>query len=142
MRRLLLLAVLLVAVPVLGHGAPSPKDQDTRLLHDHNDDCGGDDAGSLSNCRGTHDLIALDVREAHDPSLGDVVVFRLILNGGSGELRDVLTLKVDGAAKTFEWRTTNNQQTASAAPSPSGMEPVSPSKAPCSAPRWAASAPS
>jgi hypothetical protein len=111
MRRLLLaLAVLVLAMPVLGHGAPSPKDQDTRLLHDHNDDCGGDDAGSLSNCRGSHDLIALDVREAHDASLGDVVVFRLILNGGSGNLRDVLTLKAGGSSKTFEFATSNNQQ--------------------------------
>jgi hypothetical protein len=103
--------VLLVAVPLASaHGAPAAKDQDTRLLADHNDDCGGDEAGSLGNCRSTHDLIALDVRERHDNGQ-DVVVFRFFLNGGNAAdgLRDVLSLKADGAAKTLEIRTTNNQ---------------------------------
>ncbi|MEA3136217.1 MAG: hypothetical protein QOC71_498 [Thermoplasmata archaeon] len=108
---LTLALALLLAIPMAAaHGAPSAKDQDTRLLADHNDDCGGDDPGSLSNCRDTHDLIALDVRERNDGGQ-DVVVFRLFLNGGkaSDGLRDVLTLKADGAMKAFELRTTNNQ---------------------------------
>lgn len=106
----LALLALLVFVPVAaGHGAPPALDQDTRLLADHNDDCGGDDPGSLGNCRGTHDLIALDVRERHAGGQ-DLVVFRFFLNGGTASdgLRDVLSLKADGATKTFELRTTNN----------------------------------
>ncbi|MFA5943900.1 MAG: hypothetical protein WC876_05485 [Candidatus Thermoplasmatota archaeon] len=106
---ILVFALVLMAPLAAAHGAPAAKDQDTRLLADHNDDCGGDEAGTLGNCRATHDLVALDVRERHDGGQ-DVVVFRFFLNGGTAAdgLRDVLTLKADGAAKTFELRTTNN----------------------------------
>ncbi len=104
----LLATLLLVAGLAVAHGPPSVRDQDVRLLADHNDDCGGD-TGSLSNCNGSHDLVALDVREGHDDARGDVVFFRFLLNGGSGSLRDVLTLKTAGAVKTFEIRTTDNQ---------------------------------
>jgi hypothetical protein len=106
----LALALLLASPLVAAHGAPATKDQDTRLLADHNDDCGGDNAGELPNCSDTHDLIALDVREKSEGGR-DVVVFRFFLNGGKAStgLRDVLSLKADGAAKTFELRTTNNQ---------------------------------
>lgn len=108
MRTALALAVLLlVAAATSAHGPPAKRDQDFRLLADHNDDC-GDDA-DVSGCHGTHDLVGLDVLERHDGGLGDVVAFRLILNGGSGSLRDVLTFKADGAAKSFELRTSDNQ---------------------------------
>ena len=102
--------LLLVLAPLAGaHGPPAKRDQDFRLLADHNDDCGGD-SGALPNCRGSHDLIGLDVLERHDGGLGDVVVFRFFLNGGSGSLKDVLTLKADGAAKSFELRTSDNKR--------------------------------
>lgn len=103
-----LAATLLVAGLAVAHGPPSVRDQDARLLADHNDDCGGD-SGSLSNCNGSHDLVGLDVREGHDAARGDLVYFRVLMNGGSGSLRDVLTLKANGAVKTFELRTTDNQ---------------------------------
>lgn len=103
-----ILALLMVAAVASAHGPPTKRDQDFRLLTDHNDDCGGDSASTLTSCRGTHDLIGLDLLERHDGGLGDVVVFRFVLNGGSGNLKDVLTLKVDGTTKTFELKTSNN----------------------------------
>jgi hypothetical protein len=106
-----LLAFLVLLAPLAAAHGPGPAmDQDARLLADHNDDCGGDDVGALSSCRGTHDLVSLDVRELHEGG-SDLVVFRFLLNGGNAAdgLRDVLSLKADGAAKTFEIRTTNNQ---------------------------------
>lgn len=111
MSRLLVPFVLLLVVPLAaGHGAPPPRAQDTYLLDDHNDDCGGHMATDPDRCNGTHDLVALHVQEAHDPVLGDVVKFRFFLNKGQAAdgLRDVLTLKANGATKTFELRTTNN----------------------------------
>lgn len=106
---LLLGLLLALATPATAHGPPPIRDQDTRLLADHNDDC-GDDGGSISNCNGSHDLVALDIREGHDAKLGDIVYFRFALNHGTGSLRDVLTVKVNGATKTFEIRTTDNQK--------------------------------
>jgi hypothetical protein len=109
--RFVLLLALAVLLPMAAAHGPAPaKDQDARLLADHNDDCGGDDVGGLSNCRGTHDLVGLDVRELNDGA-NDLVVFRFLLNGGNAAdgLRDVLSLKADGTTKTFEIRTTNNQ---------------------------------
>lgn len=107
---LAVLAALLLAAPAGAHGPPPLRDQDQRLLADHNDDCGGDSAAGLANCRGTHDLVGLDVREAHDATLGDVVIFRLLLNGGdTGQLKDTLTFKAGSASKTFELTTSNNQ---------------------------------
>src|SRR5688572_31439732 len=78
------IALLLPPPPAAAHGPPVVRDQDTRLLADHNDDCGGDDAGALENCRGSHDLVSLDLREAYDEELGNVVVFRLLMNLGEG----------------------------------------------------------
>jgi MYXO-CTERM domain-containing protein len=105
----LLGAAVLLASGAAAHGPPAKRDQDFRLLADHNDDCGGDDGGALSECGGAHDLVGLDVRETHDAALGDVVAFRFILNGGSGTLKDVLTLKAGSSTKTFELRTSDNQ---------------------------------
>lgn len=111
MNRFLPVVLLLLFVPVAAaHGAPPERGQDTALLADHNDDCGGHSATDPDRCNGTHDLVAMYVQEAYDPTLGDVVKFRFMLNGGqaSDGLRDVLTLKANGATKTFELRTTNN----------------------------------
>lgn len=103
------LSLLVLAGGAAAHGPPAQRDQDVRLLADHSDDCGSDDAGALTECGNTHDLVGLDLREAHDATLGDMVYFRFILNGGSGTLKDVLTMKVGGASKTFELRTSDNQ---------------------------------
>ena len=100
--------VVALAVPAAAHGAPNPRSMDTRILHDYNDDCGGHDLGD--NCRGTHDLIALDLREAYDDELGDVVVFRLILDQGTAgaTLRDVVSIKAGSATKSYEFRTSDD----------------------------------
>lgn len=61
---LLLAGTLLLSLvlPTAGAHAPSnPRDFETRLLTDQNDDCGGHGA---DGCRGTHDLLALGLREA------------------------------------------------------------------------------
>lgn len=91
---------LLVAPFVQAHGAAAPRPQDTRLLHDHNDDCGGD--GITSNCRGTLDLIALDVQEFWDGT--EKVRFRLTMDQGqSGSHK--LTFSYDSSAagkKSFD----------------------------------------
>lgn len=111
MKRLLPAIVLVLLVPLAaGHGAPPPRGQDTYLLDDHNDDCGGHTATDPDRCNGTHDLVALHIQEAHDPALGDVVKFRFMFNKGqaSDGLRDVLSLKANGATKTFDLRTSNN----------------------------------
>jgi hypothetical protein len=65
----------------------------------------------LPNCQGTHDLIAMDVRESYDAGSGqDQVMLRLFVNGGDAAsgLKDVISLKVDGSGKTFDMRTSNN----------------------------------
>lgn len=80
------LALFLVLAMVLpaaaAHAAPPPQEPAVRLLHDHNDDCGAGGVGP--QCRGSHDLVALDAHIGHDPELGDVVVFRFFLDGGKG----------------------------------------------------------
>lgn len=112
-RRPGLVALLLVcmATAVAAHGAAPPPDYESRLLADHNDDCGGDSATGLNNCSGTHDIIALDVREIYDAELGDALVLRLIANGGEigQNLKDIIRLKADGRDKTIELRTTDNK---------------------------------
>ncbi len=103
-------ATLLLAMPAAqAHGGAPPRAHETRILHDMNDDCGGD--GVTANCRGTHDLIALDVRETWDPTLGDVLVVRLTLDkGASGAaLKDTLTVKVGSATKTFALETADDK---------------------------------
>lgn len=105
----LAVAALLLVPGAGAHGPPTVRDQDVRLLADHNDDCGGHGPGGGNNCGGSHDLVALDLREAHDATLGDLVYLRLMLSGGSGAVRDVITLKAAGSTKTFELRTSDNK---------------------------------
>lgn len=71
------LLLALLAPPAAAHAAPPPRAFETRVLHDHNDD-------SLVVLAGKHgfDAIALDVREAALPTGEDVLVLRLLLNGG------------------------------------------------------------
>lgn len=106
MRNVLIgLACLALLLPVVeAHGAAAPRPQETRLLHDHNDDCGGD--GVTTNCRGTLDLIALDVQELYDG--GDKVNFRITFDTGqSGSHKLTLTFDSPSGKKTFETTTTD-----------------------------------
>lgn len=101
MRTLWLLAfVALAFLPAaLAHGAPSPTGAYVRLLADDSDDCGGD--GVASACNGSHDLIALDVREALQDG-EPVVVFHFILDQGqAGDNSDTLTFTANGHAHTY-----------------------------------------
>lgn len=105
----LILAAALVSPGAVGHGAPPKRDQDTRLMHDYNDDCGGDDGSALAKCGGSHDVIALDVREAYDGTRGDLVIFRLFLNGApAAGLHDEVSFQAGGASKSFALSTNDN----------------------------------
>lgn len=97
------------------HAAPDPPEWMTRLLHDFNDDWGGDDGQGLT--RDGHDIFALDLQEAYNATLGgNVLVFRLSLNFGYNadatkpELKEVLTFKAKGQAVAKEFRTSDNQK--------------------------------
>ncbi len=72
------LVCLLLAAPLAAaHAAPAPRDFETRLLHDFNDDSGVVLAGKHG-----FDTIALDVREGRSPVGQPVLILRLLLNGG------------------------------------------------------------
>lgn len=106
----IVLVVAWLAPTAEAHAAPDPPDYMTRLLHDYNDDWGGDQAGS----RDGHDVMALDIQEAYNSTFAqDVLVFRLTLNGGytgseRPELREVLTFQAKGAEQSKEFRTLDN----------------------------------
>jgi len=112
---LALAAVLVTALTpaATAHGAPEPKDPPvSRLLEDWTDDCYGDSgAGSApGNCKGSEDLIALDLQEMYDASLGNVVVFRLYADKGTSASephKDVVSLNA-GGAKTLTFATTDD----------------------------------
>lgn len=114
-RRLLAshLLLLLAAAPVAAHGAPPERDFETRVLADQGEDCGGDGQTSVNGrCRGAHDLIALNTREAYDAGLGHVVIVTLAVDLGAPEgqaLTDTVTFTANGATKTVVFRTTNDQ---------------------------------
>lgn len=101
MRRLAILATLLLLPVVAGHGAPPERSFESRLLHDCVDDYFGGDDGFGSN-RDGYDIHTLDVREAWSSALGDHMVFRIILNG-EGQSTITLSLTADGAAKSYTW---------------------------------------
>lgn len=111
MRPWVVLGLLLAAcaLPASAHGPPDPRAQDVRLLADHNDDCGGHGPTDPDRCRGTHDLVGLDLTEAHDATHGDVVRLRLVVNGGEGARRVAITLTADGTPRTLEVATSDNQ---------------------------------
>lgn len=100
-----LTAVLVLSPFVQAHGAAAPRAQDTRLLHDHNDDCGGD--GVTANCRGTLDLIALDVQEFWEADT-EKVRFRLTMDKGqSGSHKITISYDTPSGKKTLETTTTD-----------------------------------
>lgn len=112
MRTLLALALLAVAAmpAALAHGGPSPDPRHTRLLVDWRDDCGGDGGAQTGSCKGSHDLLTLDVREVRDAALGDAVAFRLFLDKGqAGPRRDVLTVDTSTGARTFTFQTSDDR---------------------------------
>ncbi|MBI2077282.1 MAG: hypothetical protein HYT80_02765 [Euryarchaeota archaeon] len=113
MRRTLALSAVVVGLLIPGvvaHPAAPPVEYATRLLHDCNDDWGGH-----STVNDGHDTIALDLYEAHNATLdADVIVFKLVLNGGyNGDatrpaLEDVVTFKVGEQSVTRKFRTVDN----------------------------------
>lgn len=115
--RLTPIAVVLACVIgtplVVAHGAPPPPEYLRRLLHDCNDDYFG---GDIAQDKEGQDLIALDLQEAFDASLGkETVRFRLIMDaahiGTSGpSLRDEITFTAGGTTKTYALATTDNQR--------------------------------
>jgi MYXO-CTERM domain-containing protein len=107
---LALLASILAAAPALAHGGPSPDPRHTRLLADWRDDCGGDGGAQTGACKGSHDLLTLDVREVRDTALGDAVAFRLFLDKGQpGMRRDTLTVNTPGGARALTFQTSDDR---------------------------------
>lgn len=99
---LLLASCLLLAATASAHTAAPPRSHEARLLHDCNDDYYGSDAFGGQD---GHELHALDVFEAWDEALGNIVTFRLTLAGeGPGTID--LSLKAGSASKTYQWSTT------------------------------------
>lgn len=130
MKRLALMAAL-VLLPLAGAHAPPPaKEYEMRILADYNDDWFGTQHG--------HNLVSLDLREAYNATLGDnVLIFRLMISGGyAGEnpvanplpkpaaLRDVITFKADGQDKGLEFVTADNVAFTGTFDAVYGPEPV------------------
>jgi hypothetical protein len=107
-----LAALLLLSVPpAAAHGAAPPADYLARLLSDYSDDWFGVADG--------HNVIALDGYTQWNESLGgDVVVLRLVLDGGwartsaatgTPELAEHVTFQAKGVDKEYAIRTEDNQ---------------------------------
>lgn len=104
-------ALLLSAPPASAHGAAPPADYLTRLLSDYSDDWFGTVDG--------HNVIALDGYTQWNESLGgDVVVLRLIMDGGwartsaatgTPELAEHVTFKANGVDQEYAIHTEDNQ---------------------------------
>lgn len=100
---------VLCAPFAMAHGAPSPPEEATRLLADWDDDCGGDGGAVQGNCRGSDDVIALDVQERADAQLGDVVVFRFYLDKGKTyPITNTLSLRTPAGMRTFSMQTSDD----------------------------------
>ncbi len=85
-----LLALALVAPLASAHCAALPRDTDSRLLGDYSDECKVD--GGTNDCRGSYELISLDIQERWDGSRTNAV-FRFLMDGGAaGPHKDTLTL--------------------------------------------------
>lgn len=103
-------ALLALAATASAHGVPKP-DANVRLLQDWNDDCGGDGGAALQgSCRGSNDLIALDLIEKADAA-GDLGVFRLFLDKGQSGTHDLtIALKTPAGAKSYSLRSTDDSR--------------------------------
>jgi hypothetical protein len=106
-------AALLLSAPLAAaHGAAPPADYLTRLLSDYSDDWFGTVDG--------HNVIALDGYTQWNESLGgDVVVLRLILDGGwartsaatgTPELAEHITFQANGKDQEYAIHTEDNQE--------------------------------
>lgn len=105
-------ALLLSAPPAAAHGAAPPADYLARLLSDYSDDWTGAVDG--------HNVIALDGYTQWNESLGgDVVVLRLILDGGwartsaatgTPELAEHVTFKANGKDQEYALHTEDNHE--------------------------------
>jgi hypothetical protein len=117
--RAVLFSALLVAVVLApsaaAHAAPLPPEWMKRMLHDFTDDWGSD--ASAGSPRDGHDLVALDLREEYNRTLGaEALAIRLSMNfgfdqdGTKPELREVVTFKAKGATVTREFKTPDNSK--------------------------------
>src|ERR1041385_3949340 len=105
----LIASLLLSAVPASAHGAAPPADYLTRLLSDNSDDWLGVQDG--------HNVIALDAYPQYNDSLGNVLVLRLILDGGyakagstNPELAEHITFKANGKDQELAVHTEDNKE--------------------------------
>lgn len=110
--RTILAATLLLLVSLLlptasSHEAPPPLDASTRLLADATDDCGAD--GATRDCRGTNDLVALDVQEAWDGQLGNVLQFKLWMDKGkAGSITNTIKFSSPAGSKSLAFSSSDN----------------------------------
>jgi hypothetical protein len=105
---LVALVSALALVPLAAaHGVPKP-DADVRLLQDWTDDCGGDGGAIQGACKGSNDLIALDLIEKADAA-GDLGVFRLFMDKGQSGTHDVsLSLSTPNGGKSYTLHSTDD----------------------------------
>lgn len=102
------LVLVLFAPTGQAHGASPPEAAFTRLLADVNDDCGGDAGAATGGCKGSHDLLAIDVQEKWQDG-GDVMVFRFWLDKGrSLPITDTLSFNSPSGVKSLAFRTTDD----------------------------------
>lgn len=121
-----LFALAAIAVTVTAHGVCAAREIDQRALTDADAVAYGGPGGVASE--GGHDIMAVDIREAHDALSGEpAAIFRIIVQGGDttkGELKDVLSVKAAGSTKTFELSTKDGVNFASTFDSLAGPFPV------------------
>lgn len=103
----LALAALLLVPAAQAHCVDAWGDPFARLLRDYNDEC--QVSGRTTNdCRGAHELNALDLQEKWDGQK-DVVVFRFSMDKGTAASKtDVLTLNTPAGSRTFSIKTSDD----------------------------------
>lgn len=105
--RTFLLALVLAAPMGLAHGAPDPREIDTRVLADGTSN--GDYGASGTLDEGGLDVLALDVYEATLPgSTEPAIVLRLIVQGGDSAQEHRIDISLSGQeAHAFEFTTSD-----------------------------------
>lgn len=111
MNRLLPAALALAAVLLVpaaqAHCGPGAAAPFARLLRDYSDECQA--SGGANDCRGAHELNALDIQEKWDGQK-DIVVFRFILDRGTAASKtDVLTVNAPSGTKAFSIKTSDDR---------------------------------
>ncbi|MES2154966.1 MAG: hypothetical protein V4510_07510 [bacterium] len=103
---LALLVLVVLAPAAMAHCASLPRAQDTRLLEDYVDECTSD--GGTNDCKGSDELLALDIQEKWDGAK-DVAVFRLLMDKGSaGAHTDTITVTTPKGAQAFVLKTSDD----------------------------------